>query len=59
MNKQIDLNCLLFDINDSDYVFLCYGPLRVAVCHLDEFDDFADDLICKIKDIRKEIKENY
>jgi hypothetical protein len=59
MNKLLNLKNLLFDVDYSDYVFLCYGPLRVAVCHLDNFDDFADDLVCKIENIRKEVRENY
>jgi hypothetical protein len=59
MNKLPNLNNLLFDVDDSDYVHLCYGPLRVVVAHLDDFDDFADDLVCKIENIRKEVRENY
>ena len=59
MNKLPNLNNLLFDVDDSDYVYLCYGPLRVVVAHLDEFDDFADDLVTKITEIKKEVGENY
>jgi hypothetical protein len=46
-------------VDDNGYVYFCYGPLRVVVCHLDYIDDFIDDLVCKITEIKKEIKENY
>ena len=59
MNKLPDLNYLLFDVDDNDYVYLCYGPLKVVVAHLDEFNCFADDLVYKITEIKNEIKENY
>lgn len=59
MKKLPNLNNLLFDVEDNDYVSLCYGPLRIVVAHLDEFERFTDDLIYKITEIKNEVKENY
>jgi hypothetical protein len=59
MKKLPNLNNLLFDVDDFGYVYLCYGPLRVVVSNLNEFERFTDDLIYKITEIKNEIKENY
>ncbi len=57
---KIDVNQLLFNVNDDNSVSLWLGPISVIVCQdPEDFGDFVDRLVRRLNTIGDEICEEY
>ncbi len=60
MSGPLNLEHLLFHVDEDNAVYLCYGPMSVFVCaDVGDFDDFMGDLLQKLGQMSLEIEENY
>lgn len=57
---SLDVDRLLFSVNDDNSVGLCLGPISITVCEDPaDFGDFVDDLMRRLNTIGDEIFESY